>query len=88
MLVSSVFSSQKTKYFEFHIRKKSYFFSDDHVIQPTSPTKNYLTQFPVVKGQQKPPSEKLHPQMTAASTTTSKSNAGKYTSVWFDEKKI
>ena len=28
--------------------------SIEEVIQPTSPTKNYLTRFPVVKGQQKP----------------------------------
>ena len=75
------FLHKKQNILNFTLEKKSYFFSDDHVIQPTSPTKNYLTQFPVVKGQQKPPSEKLQPQMTAASTTTSKSNAGKYTSV-------
>ena len=36
----------------------------EEVIQPTSPTKNYLTRFPVVKGQQKP--EKT---MTNQSTT-------------------
>ena len=81
-VVKCFFRHKKTKYFEFHILKKNlFFYSDDHVIQPTSPTKNYLTQFPVVKGQQKPPSEKLQPQMTAASTATSKSNTGKYTSL-------
>merc|ERR1719418_62056 len=46
----------------------------DEVQQPTSPTKSYLTQFPVVKGQQKKLDPKLgqnHPHQITTTTTSS-----------------
>ena len=43
--------------------------SIEEVIQPTSPTKNYLTRFPVVKGQQKP-EKAMAVQSTTANVKT------------------